>query len=161
MIPYIINTMRKNKSMIKKIKQDIKNYHKKNTSEQKVIDANFISAYKGTFVLKLPIGCYGASFGIIVIGNKVKDAKLVKHEYGHRLQLRDLGIIKYIIHIAIPSLTANLLERMNKLPYDYYGSPWEAGADQYGEVDRKNHNKPWPQNVCNSYKNLIKLFFKS
>ena len=37
-----------------KISEDFRNYDKNNTSEEKVINAHFFSAYKRAFVLKLP-----------------------------------------------------------------------------------------------------------
>ena len=144
---------------MKNVKQDIKKYKKNNKSEQRVIEANYVSAYKGTVVIKIP-GTSGASFGVMAVGNKVKSTNLVKHEYGHRLQLDDMGVINYTTDIAIPSVTANLLDRMGKLPYDYYGSPWEAGADELGGVCRTYNNTPWPEDACDSYGDLIKLFFE-
>lgn len=148
------------KSFVKKVKQDINNFNINNSSEKKVIDANYVSAYKNTIVVKLPIGQAGASFGVMVIGKKVKDPRLVKHEYGHRLQLRNMGAMKYLMRVAIPSVTANLLQRMGKLPYDYYGSPWEAGADRLAGVQRKRNHEPWPDEVCGSYGELIRMFWK-
>lgn len=139
-------------------KEDRKNYNKNNTSESSVLKARFFSSYKGVFVLKLPIGKNAASFGILMIGNKVTDINIVKHEYGHRLQLKKLGFFKYLVRIAVPSITANLLNKMKKLPYDYYGSPWESSADFLGGVIRKNGAVPWPEDAYKSYKDLLKLF---
>ena len=61
--------------------------------------------------------------------------------------------------VALPSLTANILWRMGKLPFDYYGSPWESEADAKGGVLRYSENTPWPAGSYNSYWDLIKLFF--
>ena len=56
-----------------KLSEDIKNYDKNNTSEEKVINAHFFSAYKRAFVLKLPIGYNAASFRTIFLGRKIKN----------------------------------------------------------------------------------------
>ena len=69
-----------------------------------------------------------------------------------------MGWGDYITKIAIPSVTANMLDRQGRLPYDYYGSHWEAEADRLGGVFRSNNNTPWPEDAYNSYWDLIKLF---
>ena len=143
------------KSVVKKVKQDVKDFRINNTSEKKVLESNYVSAYKNTIVIKIP-GSSGVSFGVIDVGNKTTSTNLVKHEYGHRLQLENMGVINYTTDIAIPSVTANLLQRMGKLPYDYYGSPWEAGADELGGVHRTYDNTPWPEEACDSYGDLIR-----
>ena len=51
------------------------------------------------------------------------------HEYGHYVQLQELGWAKYIRYIAIPSATSK--ERDN-----YYSQPWERTADLFGDVNR-------------------------
>jgi hypothetical protein len=140
------------------LKEDIENYDENNTSEADVIASHFFSAYKGTFVLKLPIGTNAASYGILFIGNKVSSVNTIKHEYGHRLQWESKGMWNFTKEVALPSVTANILDRMGKLPYDYYGSPWEAEADLLGGVIRTSDNTPWPSSAYSSYWDLIKLF---
>lgn len=49
---------------------------------------------------------------------------------------------------------------MGKLPYDYYGSPWEAEADRLGGVHRTEDNTPWPDGAYHSYGDLIRMFFR-
>ena len=49
-------------------------------------------------------------------------------------QLEQLGLQDYLLLVAIPSVTANILDRMRILPYDYYSSPWEYEADLAGGV---------------------------
>ena len=145
-------------SMIRKFKEDKQKYNKQNTNEQAVLDAHFFSSYKGTLVLKLPIGKNAFSFGIIGIGHTAKEHNLVRHEYGHRLQLKNKGFWCYAVRVAIPSVTANILNRMGKLPYDYYGAPWEYEADILGEVEGRLVEL-WPQEAYGSYRDLVKLFF--
>ena len=154
------NIVKPIKGFAQNIKEDCKNYSKGNTSEEKVLDAHYFSSYKDTPVINPPIGYNAASFGVMIIGDKVDDEKDVKHEYGHRVQLDKQGLIRYTINVAIPSVTANILDRMEKLPYDYYGAPWEAEANIYGGVNRFWDNDPWPNGAYNSYIDLIKLFFE-
>lgn len=143
-----------------KLKDDFHNFVWNNDDTDLVLSSNYFSAYKRTFVLKLPIGTNAFSFGIIVIGRGVRHKSMVMHEYGHKLQLKKYGLVYYLTKIAIPSVTANILSRKGKLPYDYYGSRWEAEADQLAGVIRKSRNKPWPEHMCRSYKALLKLFWK-
>ena len=61
----------------------------------------------------------------------------LNHEWGHRQQLDEMGIVKFSVYVAIPSLTYNVLDRMNMSPYnDYYEAPWEHDADLHGGVVR-------------------------
>ena len=129
-------------TFIKNVIEDVINYNIDNTNEQAVINAHYVSAYKGTFVLKLPIGINAFSFGIIVFGmdidnNTVSDpTTIVKHEYGHKLQLEEKGWLNYIFEVAIPSVTGYILSNQKKLPCNYYALPWEYEADAYGNVNR-------------------------
>ena len=66
----------------------------------------------------------------MVIGDKVGDKNKVKHEYGHYLQLQEIGFAKYTYHVAIPSLEGYWNDVDN-----YYSQPWEYGADLLGGVD--------------------------
>lgn len=129
----------------------------KNTDIDKVLNARHFSSYMGVPVIKLPMGDCGMSLGVIFLGKDVKSRELLLHEYGHRLQLKNMGFFRYLFKIFIPSLTANILWRKGKLPYDYYGSPWEAEADTLGGVMREKANRPWPEGTT-SYKNLLKMF---
>ncbi|MBQ8830437.1 MAG: hypothetical protein IJ017_02420 [Oscillospiraceae bacterium] len=130
---------------------------KQNTDIEKVLKARHFSSYMSVPVIKLPIGDSGMSLGVIFLGKDVDSPQLLLHEYGHRLQLKNMGFFRYFIKIFIPSLTANILWRKGKLPYDYYGSPWESEADVLGGVVRTKANRPWPEGAA-SYKNLLKLF---
>ncbi len=105
-----------------------------NQSEQAVLDAKLISAYKGKLVLKVPFPNEAASFGIMFIGNGEKEGKSnsavdVKHEYGHTIQFDQLGIVDYTRYVAIPSVKGYWNDVKN-----YYSQPWEYIADRYGGV---------------------------
>lgn len=70
-----------------------------------------------------------------------------------------MGLVEFTTNVAVRSITANILCRMGKLPYSYYGSTWEAGADFLGGVDRRSDNTPWPEDVDVSLWGLIELFW--
>ncbi len=116
--------------------EDCKNYDRKNESEEKVLKANYFSSYKGAIVLKAPIGKNAFSYGFIVLGNDISDINDVKHEYGHYVQFKELGIKKYTMYVAIPSL-CGFWSGVDF--YDYYSQPWEYGADKYGGVNRDGY----------------------
>ena len=143
--------------MFKRLKEDILQFHCNNMDPKKVIKATYFSAYKKTVIVKVPFSRSGLSIGIIFLGNKAKDENLVKHEYGHRLQLEQMGLFRYLKKVFFPSVTANLLDRLGRLPYDYYGSPWEAEADRLGGVKRKRSVKLWPENAGKTVKDLLKM----
>ena len=85
-------------------------------------------------------------FRLIVIGTEYRtDVNTVKHEYGHKVQLNNMGLFCYTKNIAIPSVVANVAERMGNLPFDYYSSPWESEADYYGGVTNRSFKDPWTQ----------------
>ena len=123
-------------TFVNDVKEDIDNYDPDNTDEQKVLNSNYFSSYQGKLSIKLPIKQNAFSFGAMFIGydvDKRSDAvEIIKHEYGHTEQLDEMGVIKYLDKVAIPSVTAYNLDKKGKLPYDYYSSPWEAEANTYG-----------------------------
>ena len=58
----------------------------------------------------------------------------VRHEYGHTIQLKQLGVKKYLLCIGIPSVC-------NWGTGNYYDKPWEITADYYGGVHTtRTHN---------------------
>ena len=144
---------------ISNLAEDIKNYDKENTSEKKVLSSHFFSSYKNTLIIRLPTGNIGISFGIIFLGHDVTEPVVIKHEYGHKLQFENMGITKYTTDVAIPSFLSNMLSRVNKLPYDYSGSPWESEANNLVNIRWVEEPIPWPKDAYQSYWELIKLFF--
>ena len=79
------------------------------------------------------------------------------HEYGHRLQLDEMGYVDYTLNVAAPYVVAWFVDLQGKLPFDYYSSPWEAGADKYGGVEPRSFEDPW-QPSDGYYRYLIELF---
>ena len=116
-----------------------------------------VAYYHGVLVVKTP---FDASFFLGIIGLSVyqQDENTLNHEYGHSKQLKEKGVRGYIFDVLIPSVTINLLDRQGKLPYSYYGAPWEAEADALGGVIRTHDNTPWPEGAYTSYWDLLKLF---
>lgn len=140
------------------LKADFRNYDRKNEDSAAVFSARFFSSYKGVFVQKLTMGYNAASIGIIFLGNKVKSERVLLHEYGHYLQFRKMGFFRFLRKVAFPSVTANLLDRMKKLPLPYYGSPWEREADILG-----NAAPPaalWHENAPDRFTGLFPLLFR-
>ncbi len=137
---------------------DLKNYDKKNKDVDKVLKARHFSSYEGKFVLKTA-GEYGFSIGAIFVGRTNLSENDVKHEYGHTVQLDNMGLLDYITDVAIPSVTAYNLDKHGKLPYDYYTAPWEAEADVHGSVSRardKNYPAWTPSDGYYDFWDLVK-----
>ena len=157
-------------TFVRYLATDIRNYDINNTDPQKVIDAHYFSAYKGQFAVKLPIGEDAFSFGIMGIGNDIDDIKntehinTILHEYGHYLQLQEMGWWNYICDVAIPSVTGNRLESKGKLKVggtaiNYYSQPWEYEADQLGGVVRCYPGTATRVKLVSlTYWDLIKMF---
>lgn len=141
-----------------KLREDLRCYSRQNEDTRTVLNAHFFSAYRDTFVLKLPIGQNAASFGIIFLGSGVRNADTLRHEYGHRVQYLRMGFWTFLFKVAIPSVTANVLDRMNRLPLNYFGSPWEAEADRLGGVAQRA--QPWPEGTYQRTRDLARLFFR-
>lgn len=138
--------------------EDLNNFDLTNTEEEEVFSSNYISGYKETVVIKTEFDA-SFSFGIIGMSELQQNSTTLKHEYGHIVQLENMGLVEFTTNVAVRSITANILCRMGKLPYSYYGSTWEAGADFLGGVDRRSDNTPWPEDVDVSLWGLIELFW--
>ena len=113
---------------------------KYNTDMNKIFDSR-ISNYRGQVVIRMPWGREsGLSFGpIMFLGNGVDDdnsgKKLIRHEYGHFLEYRQLGFMKYIVGIGIPSLVNNIREI-----HPYFNQPWEVNADMLAGIYRPDEH---------------------
>ena len=84
---------------------------------------------------------------------KMQKLNLIRHEYGHFLQLQNKGYLAYTFEVAIPSFTGSILYKMGRLPFNYYSQPWEYEADQLGGV-----NRGVPLKTI-TFWDLIKLFY--
>lgn len=66
-----------------------------------------------------------------------------RHEYGHHLQYRKYGLVKYYFKVAFPSIFGWWKDKLfhRKWTWEesdkwYYSQPWEAEADLLGGVKR-------------------------
>jgi hypothetical protein len=124
-------------AIIANLHEDTQNFNLNNTDEVKVLRSHYFSGYRGHLVLRFAgVGNRSFSVGILCIGKgRNVDADTVRHEYGHTLQLKQVGLCAYLAHYALPSL------RSGKLPsHEYYRKPWEASADYYGGVQSRTHS---------------------
>jgi len=82
-------------------------------------------------------------------------------EHNRTVPLCSLGVGNYIVNVAVPSVTINILDRQGKLPYDYYSYPWEAEANKLGGATLSQKGRtPLPQGEYTSYWSLVQLFFE-
>ena len=146
--------------------RDIKNYDKNNTDVEKVYESNYFSSYKGTTIIRHSSD-FLTSWGIgnmiflnhsedPLAGSSIGSNQLstLNHEHGHTQQCDELGLGKYILFVAIPSMAYNLASRDNKTLNDnYYNMPWEYDADLRGGVTR-NNVASWAPTIRDFYFNL-------
>lgn len=145
---------------VEDVVEDINSYDSNNQSEDVVFSSNYFSNYKGTLVVKTPFDA-SFSFGFIGLSTQQQDTNTLKHEYGHTVQMKYMGIGSYVSDVVVPSVTINILDRKGKLPYDYFSYPWEAEANKLGGATLSQGWKPLlPEGGYTSYWDLIRLFFK-
>ena len=80
--------------VIGKVIEDVKGFNLSNDDETKVLRSNYISAYKGSIVVRTS-GNRSGSLGVLMISRDTimradKDA-VIRHEYGHTFQLKQLA----------------------------------------------------------------------
>ena len=112
-----------------------------NSSEEAVLYAEDYAFYKGSLVVRHSDDFLTSwsLFGVIFLNTDVKSSETLKHEYGHFLQERQYGSIKYISTVFYPSATYNGLSRLfPSLNHNYYNMPWEYDADMRGDVNRSH-----------------------
>ena len=88
---------------------------------------------------------YISSFSLgnyIFVNRKQNTETTRKHEKGHQLQSRYLGLL-YLLAIGLPSLYGNMQDRIFHKDWArvkrikwYYSQPWEKLADRLGNVNR-------------------------
>ena len=62
--------------------------------------------------------------------NNRNNVEIVRHEYGHYLQLKEMGWGKYINYVAVPSFMFATLVYFDCFPYENYNSlPQEYDAN--------------------------------
>ena len=96
------------------------NWNPFNADEDKVMNSNYLSFYKGVPVLQISGMGGSMSLGLIFF-DKSQGSKVLKHERGHNNQLMSMGLGNYLIQIVIPSVWKNGDE-----------TPWELSASMLG-----------------------------
>ena len=112
-----------------------------NSSEEVVLNTEDYAFYKGALVVRHSSDFLTSwsLFGVIFLNRSVHDGETLKHEYGHYLQEKQYGTVKYITAIFIPSTVYNGFSRLSPvLNYNYYNMPWEYDADKRGGVNREH-----------------------
>ncbi len=69
------------------------------------------------------------SLGVIFLNKNETEYNTVRHEYGHCVQLDEVGMLKYLVFVAGPSVKGYWSGLSDSA---YYSQPWEYGADMYG-----------------------------
>ena len=105
-------------------------YRFTHNDDPKYCEDHFFSFYKGKPVFNVKselvkkMGLSSWSFGIIVINNKkgTEFEPSLRHEYGHTVQMSDLGPVRYFVKVAVPSIIYNVKARGNaERPRPYNG----------------------------------------
>ena len=118
-----------------------------NRSEEVALKSNVLSFYKGSTVIRQDIITYCSAFGTLWL-NSDNGETAIKHEYGHSIQERLLGILYWPV-VAIPSIIYNEFgdyQNENKQSLRdkmYYSKIWERTADWLGGVNRNNYYDFW------------------
>ena len=107
--------------------QDLVNYDVNNTDINKVLAANHFSAYKGLHVRIWDRGSSMYYGGTIYLSKDDRFAGTLLHEYGHYIQVKQLGIIRWHIYVAIPSLISCYTD-----PNSHDRKPFEMHASLIG-----------------------------
>ena len=146
------------------IKQNIKNTVKDTVIDTVInddpsvtldsLDQDGVGFYKGTPVINTPgMGDASFSFGVIFMGGDVikdNDTTLLKHEYGHIVQLSKLGIPGYTKYVVIPSVVCFWASQGCRFLEDnYFNLPWEHKANRYGGVQAER--VPGVTSVADAY----------
>ena len=108
-----------------------------------------MSFYRDAMLIRVTDGMSAFTFCYIFMGAN-GDENLLKHEYGHIVQSRELGVIDYGTFIVLPSVAGYCVDSIVGLPAGlYYSLPWEYKADEYGGAF---HNyKSWAKDVSDVY----------
>ena len=136
---------------LEKIKEDIGNFNLGNTDVRRVSLANFFAGYDGQIVFfgnwaNRRSGSFGRLMGLY--GNDKYYPEILKHEHGHYEQYKQIGFLKYLFAIALPSIK-------NDPARDYYSQLWEVTADILGGVTTHTHT-PGSEEMGMEYLEFVK-----
>ena len=123
-----------------------------NTDERKVYKARYFSAYRKTLVI-LSNRPRSGSLGVILLNRSRPPKQQVnelRHEYGHKRQVKQMSLLSYLLIIGLPSLK----EYSDK---PYYCREWELTADILGGVPLDSRSqKPTREDIA-SAKEYLRL----
>ena len=111
-----------------------------------ILDAKGITYYKDKMVIKSDLmDGNGMSYGAIFLASNITSENpggenLLKHEYGHTVQMQEMGILGYTAYVAIPSVISFGLDSAELLQCEYYSLPQEYGADIRGGVQGRQYD---------------------
>ncbi len=91
-----------------------------NTDESATLNSSKVSFYKGVPVFQISGRGGSMSLGAIFFDKK-QGEKVLKHEWGHNIQLMAMGLVNFLIQVGIPSIWKNGDE-----------TPWELSASILG-----------------------------
>ena len=133
-----------------------------NSDIDEVYSSEHYGFYKGVLVIRHSSD-YLTSWSVagVIFLNHSNDkfddsykSNLLNHEYGHILQEREFGTVKYLAAIFVPSVAYNFASRYSpSLNQNYYNMPWEYDADARGGVNREH--SVWARNISNLYNFLV------
>lgn len=90
------------------------------------------------------------------MGTKVRSSNTLRHEYGHTLQLNDLGLGTYLTTVVAPSVTCYWLTDAGVLPDEIYNNyPWEYKANELGGA--RNSDNPLIKGISDFYYAVSKM----
>ena len=126
-------------------KEEFEEYIVNNCYEEYVLDTPGYAYYYGARVVKHDSDTLTSwqVFGTIYLNrNDLKEDSL-RHEYGHYVQEQDLGSLKYLLFIALPSViscgTDMIFNHLSST--EYHSLPWEYTANLFGRVSRTDYCK--------------------
>ena len=130
--------------------EDIIAFNLYNADPTAVSFAHYFSGYLGQIVLfsdrsSRRSGSFGRLMSLYSPDKNYPET--IKHEHGHFEQFLQIGLVKYIFAIAIPSILHQ--------PDDYYSQPWEVTADLLGGVTSHYHS-PGSEEAGWAYLNRVK-----
>ena len=141
------------------IKQNVDEYVN-NTDVETVYKAPKIAFYNGTPVIRHSVSELSSwAIGGIIFLNTDLDScspevqeQSLRHEYGHILQEKEFGFLKYVFIIFIPSASTYLAAQTNEFfDNNYYSMPWEYDADMRGQVVRDVVYAGWAAAASDAY----------
>ncbi|MBO5014497.1 MAG: RHS repeat-associated core domain-containing protein, partial [Bacteroidaceae bacterium] len=128
--------------------------------ELSVLNGGTVTMYKDVPVIRTSIlGDSGFSFGGILLGADIQatnsGVRIIRHEYGHTVQLGELGFIGYTYFVVAPSVYFYNLDRAGVLGVHYYSLPWEYEADMYGNVQGRTGYAQQADQAYYAYKVIV------